>query len=231
MSVWAHPDDESFLAAGILVSALHNGQTVICVTATKGEAGIQDENKWPAEQLGDIRKEELEKALKILGITNHNLLGYVDDCCSQANLDEAAGKIRALIDRYQPDSILTFGPDGWTGNPDHRAVSHWVERAIQNMENPPVVYHVVGTSDHYTKHLKEADEKINIFYNIEKPPILANEKCDIVYRLPREVCKLKCSALKVMESQTSKLFELYERDRLYEMWAEESFVRAKVDGL
>ena len=81
MSVWAHPDDESFLAAGVLAAAVRNGQSVICVTATRGEEGFQNTDKWPADKLSDIRTAELEAALKILGIHEHHWLNYRDGRC------------------------------------------------------------------------------------------------------------------------------------------------------
>ena len=62
--VAAHPDDETFNAGGILAAAARNGQTVIVVTATKGEGGVQDESRWPADSLGDIRAKELKQASK-----------------------------------------------------------------------------------------------------------------------------------------------------------------------
>ena len=59
MGVWAHPDDETMSSAGIMLSAIKNGQRVICLTATKGEEGSQDEKKWPKSKLANIREKEL----------------------------------------------------------------------------------------------------------------------------------------------------------------------------
>src|SRR5947207_1873194 len=89
LSVWAHPDDESFSCAGIMAAAIQNGQSVACITATKGEDGVQDESRWPAEQLGEIRAHEMDEALDILGCHNHNWLGYHDGRCQEISADEA----------------------------------------------------------------------------------------------------------------------------------------------
>ena len=45
LGVWAHPDDEGYLSAGIMAQAMRNGQRVVCVTATRGEAA--DPEQWP----------------------------------------------------------------------------------------------------------------------------------------------------------------------------------------
>src|ERR671922_141060 len=34
LGVWAHPDDEAYLSAGLMARAVRNGSRVVCVTAT-----------------------------------------------------------------------------------------------------------------------------------------------------------------------------------------------------
>lgn len=58
MGIWAHPDDDTYSMAGIMAAAVKNGQKVVIVTATRGEAGVQDETRWPAAQLGEIRSQK-----------------------------------------------------------------------------------------------------------------------------------------------------------------------------
>lgn len=97
LSIWAHPDDETFCAGGLLAAAVNNGQTVACITATRGEAGVQDEARWPAEQLGDIREKELKAALKELGITNHHMLHYADGECAAVDSKAANKKLHPSV--------------------------------------------------------------------------------------------------------------------------------------
>ena len=47
LSIWAHPDDEAFLAGGIMAMAVDEGSRVVCVTATRGEAGSTDPERFP----------------------------------------------------------------------------------------------------------------------------------------------------------------------------------------
>ena len=125
LTVWAHPDDESFLAAGIIASAISNGQKVACITATKGEEGVQDEKRWPHKHLGEIRKSELMEALKIIVVANHHWLDYHDGECSNANVHKADSKIVEYIKCYNPNTIVTYAPYVWTGHHDTQTVSRW----------------------------------------------------------------------------------------------------------
>ena len=43
--------------------AVRNGSRVVCVTATRGEGGSMDEERWPPETMGAVRTAELERSL------------------------------------------------------------------------------------------------------------------------------------------------------------------------
>ncbi len=225
LSVWAHPDDESFSCAGIMAAAVTNGQKVVCVTATKGELGVQDESRWPADQLGDIRAKEMKNSLKALGIENHHWLDYKDGDCNCVPATEAIAKLKELIRMYRPDSILTFGPDGMTGHTDHQAVSAWVDQVVQGTDVQ--VYHSVEEEQRYIEHMVEADKKFNIYFNIDKPPVLPVQNCDIAFSLSDDQLSKKCSSLKCMPSQTERMFQSIPADTMNAMLAIECFVRAE----
>jgi LmbE family N-acetylglucosaminyl deacetylase len=226
MGVWAHPDDETFTSGGLMALAASYGQQVICVTATKGEQGIHDHTRWPAEKLGNIRAQELLDALQILGVTTQHWLAYRDGECDQVTVEKAAAEIVQCIKKYKPDTILTFGPDGSTGHPDHIAVGEWVVAACQTMDNPPKVYFVADTKEHYTEPFKRIDKSINYYFNLPKPHLVAKDSCDICINLPSDICKIKCDALQVQQSQTDQLFTRFSRTELEKGFAIESFVLA-----
>lgn len=225
LSVWAHPDDESFTAGGILATAISNGQKVICITATHGEAGVQDEDRWPADKLGKIRTIELQRALASLGIKEHHWLDYKDGHCQEAGLDQAISKIDHFINKYKPDTILTFGPDGLTGHPDHQSVSFWVRGAAAGKDI--TVYHVVEEELNYLENMQKADEKMNIYFNIDKPPVYKIDQCDIAYALPKDILAKKRQALKVMPSQTESMFKKLDKSAVDKMLSQECFILAK----
>jgi LmbE family N-acetylglucosaminyl deacetylase len=224
LCVWAHPDDESFSCAGIMAAAVKNGQKVICVTATKGESGVQDESRWPASRLGEIRAKELRQALDIIGINEHYWLGYHDGECEKISDEEGTARIREFIEKYQPDSILTFGPEGMTGHPDHQTVSRWATLAAEG--TPINIYHAVENQKTYDKYMKDLDEKFDIYFNIDKPPLKNDEECDIVFCLTPELITQKFAALKVMPSQTERLLKVLPEDELKDIFRCECYVKA-----
>ena len=224
LGVWAHPDDETFSMAGIMAVAIQNGQTVACVTATRGEKGVQDESRWPAEHLGQIRTDELKAALDILGVTNHCWLDYPDGGCNQVDEQEAVERICGCIRQYQPDTILTFGPDGMTGHPDHQTVSHWAALAKGATGSKAKIYHSIQTPEQYEDFL-EADRQFNIFFNIDKPPVCEAGQCDVCFCLDDDIYQLKLRALRAMPSQTEGMLNVF-HDSLRTSLGMEAFVKA-----
>ena len=224
LSVWAHPDDESYSCAGIMALAVENGQKVVCITATKGELGVQYAKRWPPDQLADIRAEEMEEALDIIGVNDHHWLGYADGGCKQIPVAEAAAKLKQYIEQYSPDTILTFGPEGLTGHDDHCSVSRWVDEATKDTDI--AVYHAVELREIY-EAMKRADDEFNIFFNIDKPPIVEENECDLLLCLPDSLLIKKYQSLCAMPSQTEAMFTKFGKDNICKMVCSEAFVRAK----
>lgn len=227
LSIWAHPDDETYLAGGVLSAAIDNGQMVVCVTATKGEAGSQDSSRWPSERLGKIREAELEQALKILGIKHHYYLGCIDGCCCDAPHPKILTQLRRLIKRYEPDTVLTFGPDGWSGHPDHKQASEWVREAAARHGRSVTVHHVINPKQQYEQYLRHIDKKLNFFFNIDKPLLAEPDACSIYFQLSPELVARKCQALRAMHSQYDKLFKAFPEDFICGAIGCEAFVRAR----
>lgn len=131
LGVWAHPDDEAYLMAGTAMTAMDRGARVACVTATAGEAGeTADEARWPQARLADIRRQEMADSLAVLGIDDHEWLHLPDGGLASIDPVRGGALLAATIDRVRPHTILTFGPDGMTGHPDHVAVGDWATRAV-----------------------------------------------------------------------------------------------------
>ncbi|HUP27466.1 MAG TPA: PIG-L family deacetylase, partial [Chloroflexia bacterium] len=82
MAVHAHPDDEVVFTGGTLALYSSRGVQTVLVTATGGEEGeIHDpdlDSEEARPRLGDIRREELRRAVELLGIDHAELLGYRD---------------------------------------------------------------------------------------------------------------------------------------------------------
>ncbi|HEX9712511.1 MAG TPA: PIG-L family deacetylase [Actinomycetota bacterium] len=136
LGVWAHPDDETYLSAALMASCVDAGRRVVCVTATRGEGGSQDPERWPPEQMAEIRQAELERCMAVLGVTDHRWLDYVDGTCHTIPDDEGTARIRSIIEEVRPDTVLTFGPEGMTGHEDHKAVHRWTTAAFEQVAAP-----------------------------------------------------------------------------------------------
>ncbi len=208
MGIWAHPDDETYSSGGIMAAAIQNGQKVVFITATKGEAGVQDESRWPADKLAGIREEELNVVRKILGVDNHHWLDYSDGCCVDVDLSSAVDKITKLINDYSPDTILTFGPDGMTGHLDHKTVSEWAGLANKRALKSATIYHAIQTEEQY-KSMLVADKELNVFFNIDQPQIYKDTDCDICFCLKDELYDIKINALRAMPSQTETMLKKF----------------------
>ena len=160
LTVWAHPDDEAYLVGGLLALLTDAGQRAVCVTATRGEAA--DPDALPAERaaLAALRTEELGAALAILGVTEHHWLDQPDGGCADVDPTGPVGRLVALLDDVRPDTVITFGPDGFTGHPDHRTVSAWVDRALRGSRVSPRLLHAVAPAEQVDPAL---DEDFGVF--------------------------------------------------------------------
>ncbi len=207
LGVWAHPDDESWCMGGLMASAASSGQRVVCVTATCGDAGrTADEKKWPQNCLGEIRRAELEKSMKILGVTEHIWLDYQDGELSSVEDKEAANEIAAIIKRIHPDTIISFGPDGITGHDDHRTVYAWTLAAIKQANSSAVFYRAVESTEKYETVGRKCDERFNIYFNIDEPETVPKAEMDLLFELPDQVLQQKVESLRVQECQTAGMF-------------------------
>jgi LmbE family N-acetylglucosaminyl deacetylase len=132
MAVFAHPDDERVI--GPLLSRLaREGRETHLVVATDGSKGVRDFSHIPAgAELAAERAKEARCAAKRLGVRQLHLLGLADG--GLASFD-ALGKMRsalvAVIDSVKPAVIITFGPEGGTGHPDHRLVGDVTTQIVQ----------------------------------------------------------------------------------------------------
>jgi LmbE family N-acetylglucosaminyl deacetylase len=142
MAVLAHPDDESLGVGGTLAKYAAEGCDVFLLTATRGDAGryrgfAQGDPQHPgAPELAKIREAELRAAASTLGIREVSLLEYRDGRLDGADPREAVAAIAGHVRRLRPDVVVTFGPDGAYGHPDHIAISQFTTAAMVAAADP-----------------------------------------------------------------------------------------------
>ena len=133
--------------------------------------------------------------------------------------------IKNYILLYKPDTILTFGPEGLTGHPDHQAVSRWVSRAVRNLEISPAVFHAVITVEQYAKYLSGADKQLDLFFNVDQPPLEEAAQCDICFCCDGGLCNCKFAAFRAMPSQYEKMQKAFSEEYLKEAFRIEAIVK------
>jgi LmbE family N-acetylglucosaminyl deacetylase len=155
LAILAHPDDESLGTGGTLARYAAEGIETYLICATRGERGWSGSvADYPGPTLlGQIREAELEAAAKVLGIRDVHFLGYMDGELDQAPPGEAVAKITAYIRRVRPDVVITFGPDGVYGHPDHIAISQFAASAI-----------VTAAASDYPQAMGRAPHQVAKFY-------------------------------------------------------------------
>lgn len=139
VAVHAHPDDEAITTGGSLFDLARRGADVLVVTCTLGEEGevigepFAQLSNDHADQLGGFRIAELTRALGVLGVRGRFLGGagwFRDSGMSgspaHANPrafvnsgDEAVDLLTRILEVERPHLLITYGPDGGYGHPDH----------------------------------------------------------------------------------------------------------------
>jgi LmbE family N-acetylglucosaminyl deacetylase len=222
VGVWAHPDDESYLVGGLMAALVARGHPVTSVSATAGEAG-----GGPPDAVGRLRHRELAQAMAVLGVDDHVVLGHADGGCAAVELDDAVPDLVAVLERTRPDTVVTFGPDGVTGHPDHRAVSRWVGAAVARMRRAGHPIRLL-----HPTHVAEDVERfadVNAAYEVFEPGLPSTTPiADLAVHLELTGALLerKVRALEAHASQTTTLVTALGRER-YATWvSREAFVDA-----
>jgi len=132
MAVLAHPDDESLGFGGTLARYSAEEVETYLVTATRGERGrfYSPDNRVEPAEVGRVREGELRAAAAVLGIREVSILNYPDGAVDQIDTATAIAAIVQHIRRIRPHVVITFGPDGAYGHPDHIAISQFTTAAI-----------------------------------------------------------------------------------------------------
>jgi LmbE family N-acetylglucosaminyl deacetylase len=224
LSIWAHPDDETYLAGGLMADAAARGQRVVCVTASAGELGTPDPERWPPERLGQVRAWEAVAAMAVLGVSEHRLLGLPDG--SLAEHDEAGTvAVARIIDEVRPDTVLTFGPDGITYHPDHIAVHRWVTRAWYRAGCRPRLLYAASTVAHLAQFAAMYEEW-GVYVSERRPAGVPAERLAVHVELDGTALERKLTALRAMSTQTARVVANLDPDVYAAEVAEEAFVEA-----
>lgn len=133
LAVFAHPDDERVVGP-LLARLAREGREVHLAIATDGSKGIREHAGIPAgPELAAARAREARCAAERLGLHRLHLIGLEDGALgtSMTTLAQLRTALAAIIGRLDPETIITFGPEGGTGHPDHRLVGSVATEIVQ----------------------------------------------------------------------------------------------------
>jgi len=135
--VFGHPDDETFCAGGTFARYAGQGAEIMVVSATRGQAGqIRDAAAGTRRTIAAVREAELRLACHRLGITRVRCLDHVDGTLADAGFPALVDEVAEVIGEFGPDAVITFGPDGGYGHPDHVTISAVTTAACQQAAGP-----------------------------------------------------------------------------------------------
>lgn len=220
LGIWAHPDDEVFTSGGLMADAVRRGDRVVCLHLTRGEAGLYHRQVWPARDLAALRSAELAACMTRLGVSEQRFLDLPDGGLCLVPWDEIVVRLHDELVEVDPDVIVTFGSDGFTGHPDHRALAGWVATAVRLWDKPRArVLQAIAPREWeqtVVARLKEFD-----FFWPGYPEL--SDRSDVRVRLDDELVEAKVDALKAHASQMEPLFEAYGDDFFRSILATEVF--------
>jgi LmbE family N-acetylglucosaminyl deacetylase len=177
----AHPDDETILCGGTLALLGARGVAVHVVCLTRGEGGeLGEPPLTDREHLGEVREQELVRAVHALGGRSLTFLGYVDPPIGP---DEAlaapahdpvmlAGQIVNCVQQFKPSVVITHGSNGEYGHPAHLLMHAMTRAAVATLieekaERIPAFY-TFGASypDHPYPRLANADDPADLIVDV-----------------------------------------------------------------
>jgi LmbE family N-acetylglucosaminyl deacetylase len=135
VAVWAHSDDEGPVGP-VLARYAREGVQVHMIIATDGSQGAGNSRLPRGPEIARLRAEEARCSAQALGIQPPILLGFPDGALGNYNADPAllfqvTQRLHAELQRLRPDVLITWGPDGGYGHPDHRIVSSIVTQLVR----------------------------------------------------------------------------------------------------
>jgi N-acetylglucosamine malate deacetylase 2 len=133
--IGAHPDDETFFAAGTFAKYREQGVDIHVLCATRGDQGKSGGCCTP-EELPVVRERELRDATNAIGGAHIDFLPYLDKRLGEAPIEEIRTQLVTAIRRIRPDIVMTFDPHGANQHPDHIAISRFVTDALPIAADP-----------------------------------------------------------------------------------------------
>jgi LmbE family N-acetylglucosaminyl deacetylase len=247
LAIFAHPDDESLLIGGTVARLVDEGWSAALICATRGEWGpISDEALANYETLGEVRERELRDACQVLGVRWLRFLdlmdGGVEAILGKAEEEPILELIVHALRELRPRLVLTFGPDGLYGHPDHIAIGALTTQACALAADPnafpeqnlapfeaPSVAYATAPKGYYPALLEELGRHgypIDLWgippERFGVPPEAITTTLDITPFLDRKLAALRCHRTQLDEKHalTFLPYDIASRCFHQEFWVE-----------
>lgn len=253
MAVHAHPDDEVISTGGVLAKYADEGVRTVVVTCTDGSQGFGPGGVLPGEPGHDldavaaIRRRELDQSCSVLGVSHLELFGYRDsgmagwagndrpEAFCNAPLEEAAAKLVALIEHYEPQVVVTYDADsGGYGHPDH-VRAHRVTLAALDRTDVPSKLYFTGLTPATRERMAELRKQLRLPPRRRPAGSTTREAAARIREVQvttvidtSAVVERKRAALEAHASQLSDtVWVQASKEDFAEVFGEESFVRSR----
>ena len=225
LGIWPHPDDEAYLSAGLMGRVTDAGGHVTVLTLTRGTKGTSDPADYDQPHFGARRERELRAALAEVGVHDVRVGDFRDGECELVPDEPAIELLTDTITEVGPDTVVTFGPDGITGHPDHRVVSAWVTEAWRRTGGSELLYATM-THEHVAQRA-ELHERIGLFADLGPagPASVPADRIALAVDLRDLELDRKRRALAHHASQTESLVALMGEAVYRSWWPTEYFRR------
>lgn len=249
MAVHAHPDDEVISTGGVLARYSGEGIRTVVVTCTDGSQGYGPGGVMPGEPGHDrdavaaTRRRELQRACGVLGVANLEMLGYRDsgmagwagnrepDAFCNLSVEEGAARVAELIERYQPQVVVTYDDNGGYGHPDHIQTHRVAVAAVDRTKRAAKLYFTARARSQAAR-MRELRQQMGLDQRPGRPPRAApagvsedtiTTVIDTGVALERKRAALEAHASQLADSFWVKLAD----GDFAELFGEEAFVRAR----
>lgn len=245
LAVFAHPDDE-FMVSAALSRFAREGAEVYLAVASDGRYGVSGHADIPAgDSLAAVRADELRCSADNLGINPPRLLGLPDGFAHRSpelgrvleDFQFLHNEVEKLLDELSPDVVITWGPGGGYGHPDHRSVSNVVTEVIQlggKEVSPSLLY--TGLSSDKFESMPEFSQTVNQWFVDLWHPVHPDY---LTVRIPYEESDLQnarealdCHRSQFTEADRDELIDLlshaYESGVTFQPWNNDPSVTAKL---
>jgi len=185
-AVLAHPDDESFGCAGALALTYDADLETSLLLVTRGEAGTPDGE--PDPDFAGQRELEVIAAAREIGLDEVSILdGYPDGGVADESFERLITEIAAWLEERRPTAVITFGPHGVTGHPDHVIVGNATRWAVERLSDS-------GLAPNAVYVIAPIFNPSGAAYDLSPEEQAATHRIDITGVAPRKLAALEAHA-------------------------------------